>query len=131
MYGILHTSFSAVPGVPQRISATEISRPVDNICVILVTWDPPANSDVFDIDQYRVYVRSRNIRNDVSSSSTLTTLTVMNCGVDIHIQVAAVSHGCEGLNSSEIQLLLLDIPTAPTASGSATTEGGSTPTSSK
>ena len=115
----------AVPGVPQRIDAAEISRPRDNICIILVTWDPPANSDPSDIDQYRVYVPSRNI-SDISSS-TISTLTVPNCGNDILVQVAAVNRiGCVGMNSSEVQLTRLDIPTTSNGNGSATTEGGST-----
>jgi hypothetical protein len=126
----LHTSFSAVPGVPQRISAKESSSPVDNICIILVTWDPPANSDESDVDQYIVYVPSRNIR-DVSSS-TISTFTVPNCGEDTRIQVAAMNRfGCVGMTSSEVQLALLDIPTVPTEVGSSTTEDGSAPTSSK
>ena len=117
------------------ISAVEISRPLDTICIILVEWDPPANSDPSDIDQYIIYVPSRNIRDDVSSSS-LSTLTVRNCGDDIHIQVAAVNRvGCVGMNSSEVQLVLLDIPTVPNENGSSTieggSEGGSTLTSSK
>ena len=113
------------------ISAAEISRLHDNICIVLVTWDPPANSDAADIAQYIVYVPSRNIEMTVSSSS-LSTLTVPNCGDDIHVQVAAMSHvGCVGMNSSEVQLTLLDIPTAPTGNGSTTTEGGSAQTFSK
>ena len=70
----------------------------------------------------------------VSSSSTLSTLTVPNCGVDVHVQVATVNHiGCVGMNSSEVQPILLDIPTASASNGngSATTEGGSAQTSSK
>ena len=126
----MHTSFSAVPGVPQRIRAVEVSRRLDNICIILVEWDPPANSDAADIGQYIVYIPSRNTR-DVSSS-TISTLAVPNCGDDIRIQVAAVNRfGCVGMNSSEIQLTLLDIPIAPTLGGSATTEGGSTSSSGK
>ena len=124
---ILHTSLLAVPGVPQMISAADILRPRDNICIILVTWDPPAKSDASDIGQYIVYVPSRNIRNDISSF-TLITLTVPNCGDDIRIQVAAVNRfGCVGMNSSEVLPAPLDsIPTAP-----ATSEGGSASTSSK
>ena len=123
---ILHTSVSAFPGIPQNISATEILRPRDNICIILVVWDPPANSDPSDIGQYIVYVPSRNIGKNISSS-TLTTLTIPKCGDDTRIQVAAVNHvGCVGMNSSEVQPVPLDIPTAP-----ATIEGGSASTSSK
>ena len=116
----MHTSFSAVPGVPQRIDAGEISRPRIDVCIILVTWDPPTNTDPSDIDQYRVYIPSRNIRQEISS--TISTLTIPNCGTDVRIQVAAVNRvGCVGHNSSEIQLTLLDIPTVPTEDPSATT----------
>jgi hypothetical protein len=86
-----------------------------------VTWDPPANSDASDVDQYIVYVPSRNIR-DVSPS-TISTLTVPNCGEDTSVLVAAVNRiGCVGMNSSQVQLSLLNIPMATT---------GSVPTSSK
>ena len=129
--GCLHTSFLAVPGVPQRIGAAEISSPVGTACIILVTWSPPANSDASDVVQYIVHVPSRNI----ILSSTLTTITIPNCGDDIRIHVAAVNRdGCVGMNSSEVLPILLDIPTAPatTEGGSATTtEGGSASTSGK
>ena len=94
-----------------------------------MTWDPPANSDAADIVQYIVYIPSRNIRNDISSS-TLITLTVPNCGDDTRVQVAAVNRiGCVGMNSSEVQLTRLDIPAGPTDEGATTTtEGGSAPT---
>ena len=124
---ILHASVSAVPGVPQNISAVEISRPTDNSCIILMEWDPPANSDASDIGQYNniiVYIPSRNIGKNISSSTHtlhVTALTLSNCGDDIRVQVAAVNHdGCVGMNSFEVQPVPLDIPTIP-----ATTEGGS------
>ena len=122
---ILHTSSLAVPGIPRRIRAAEISQPSDGICIILVTWNPPANSDASDIDQYIVYVPSRNIK-VYTSSSTILTLSVSNCGDDIiRVQVAAVNRiGCIGMNSSEVQPILLDIPAT-------TTKGGCTSTSSK
>ena len=125
----IHT-FSAVPGVPQRISAAEISQPRDNICIILVLWDPPANSNGSDVGQYIVYVPSRNIRNDILSS-TLITLTLSNCGDDIRVQVSAVNGaGCVGMNSSEVQLTLL--PAVPSDEGATTTtEGGSTTTTTE
>ena len=121
--------FSAVPGVPQRISAAEISQPRDNLCIILVSWDPPANSGASDVDQYIVYVPSRNIEMTVqSSSSPLTTLTVMNCGDDVRIQVAAMNRfGC-GMNSSEVQPILLDDNIVPNATVTVTT-GGASPSS--
>ena len=125
---ILHASLLAVPGVPQMINAREISQSVCTICIILVSWDPPANDDPSDIDQYIVYVPSRNI-SDTILSSTVSTLTLSNCGDDVRIQVAAVNRvGCMGMNSSEVLPVPLDIPTAraTTESGSAmTTEGGS------
>ena len=127
---ILHTSLLAVPGVPQMINAREISQTVGTTCIILVSWDPPANSDLSDIDQYIVYVPSRKIMiRSNNSSSTLITLTLMNCGDDIRIQVAAVNRvGCVGMNSSEVQPVPLNIPPAPATSeggSAATTEGGS------
>jgi hypothetical protein len=122
------------------INAAEVSIVLDNLCVILVQWDPPANSDASDIDQYIIYVPSRNFSDDISSNSTVTTFTEKNCGDDDFVLVAAVNRfGCVGMNSSEVQPVLLDIPTVPTEDGSATdsgsdttiTEGGSASASSK
>ena len=91
-------------------------------------WAPPVNSDASNVDQYIVHVPSRNIR-DVSSS-TISTLTLSNCGDDILVQVAAVNRvGCVGMNSSEVVPVLLEsddnniIPNA-------TDEGASTPAAS-
>ena len=126
----MHTSFnffSAVPDVPLDIDAREISRPVENIYIILVQWAPPTNSDAADIAQYIVYVPSRNVNMTVSSSSpTLTTLSVPNCGDDVRVQVAAVNRGCEGMNSSEVPPVLLGDNIVPNA----TTGGASTPAAS-
>ena len=117
----MHTSFLAVPSAPQNVRAVEISERIEDNCVILVTWDPPANTDQSDIDQYIVNVTSRNIRGD-TVSSTIHVLHVRDCGDDIHIQVAAMNHfGCVRPYSSEVQSRLLDIPTAATEDGSAST----------
>ena len=116
----MHTSFVAVPGVPQNVRAAEISKHIENNCVILVTWNPPANTDQCDINQYIVNVTSRNIPAD-SVSSAVAILRLPECGDDIHIQVAAVNRfGCMGPNI-EVQASLLDIPTDTTEAGSATT----------
>ena len=133
----MHTSYLALPETPQIASATVISRVMNNICIILVQWNPPAGSIGSDVDSYRTYVPSRNI--NVTSISTLSPLTVMNCDNDVRVQVAAVSGlGCVGQNSSEVQPDLLDVSTedgsATTEDGSATTatiEGGSASTSSE
>ena len=131
--GCLHTSFLVVPGVPLDITASEISRSIDNVCIILVQWGPPTNSDASDIAKYIVYISSRNIERTVSAAPpTFTTLPIMNCGDDARVQIAAVNRiGCVGMNSSEVPPTLRDVPTVPTDNGSATTEGGSTSTSSK
>ena len=117
------------------ISAEEVSRPTDDICILLAQWNPPANSDVSDIAKYIVYVPSRNI-SESDVPFTVSTLTVPNCGDDIGILVAAVNRiGCAGLNSSEVQPSLIDIPMGPITAESVSTasisdsEGGSASTS--
>ena len=121
---LIHTLFLAVPGAPQNVRAAEVSPPIENVCIILVTWDPPANSDRSDIDRYIVYVPSRNIA-DIESSA-ISVLRILNCRDDIRIQVAAVNlFGCVGLNSSEVQPSL-SFDTAQTTEGTQTTEGAQT-----
>ena len=98
------TRILAVPGVPHGISAAEISQLLDTICIILVTWDPPANSDLSDIAQYNsiiLSVTSRNItvESNISASESVHSLCVPNCRDmdDVSIQVAAVNqYGCKG-----------------------------------
>ena len=123
----------AVPGAPQNVKAAEVSERDENICIILVQWDPPANTDQSDIDQYIVNVTSRNIQADAVLSA-IHVLPVPECDDDIRIQVAAVNHfGCEGPNVEVQPSLLDDIPTAPSENGTASTtvQGGSASTSSK
>ena len=118
----MHTSFVAIPGAPQNVSAQEISECIDNNCIILVTWDPPANTDQSDIVQYIVNVTSRNISVD-TVSSTIYVLRVPDCCDEVCIQVAAVNRfDCVGLTSSEVRPSLLDIVLidTPTEGGSAT-----------
>ena len=127
---LMHTSFLAVPWVPRNVRAVEISERIEDNCIILVEWDPPASSNGSDIDHYIIYIPSRNII--YNESSTVTVLRVPSCHDDDGLIVAAVNRfGCIGLNSSEIRpnLFFDAIPT--TAGGSTTTsiEGGSTSTS--
>ena len=121
-----HITFSAVPGVPQNVRAVEISEPTaENVCLILVQWDPPASSSESDIDNYIVYIPSRNIRSE--QPTTISVLRVPNCRNGIlFIQVAAVNRGCIGPTSSEVQPSLFDIQTEPTTI--TPTEAGSTAT---
>ena len=132
---LMHAPFLAVPGLPRNVKAAEVSERVENICIILLTWNSPANTDQSDVDQYIVNVTSRNIPAD-TVSSTIKSLRVPDCGNDIRIQVAAVSRfGCEGPNV-EVQPSLLDnIPTAhaPSENGTTSTaiQGGQSPTLSK
>ena len=93
---------SAVPKAPQNVRAVEISEPIGDNCIILVTWDPPANTDQSDIDRYTVNVPSRNIVDNETSAISL--VRIPNCHSDDSIQVAAVNRfGCVGMNSSEVQ----------------------------
>ena len=120
---LIHTSFLAVPEAPQNVGAAEVSVLTD-VCIILVTWDHPANSNGSDIDHYILYVPSQNIKDD-NETSFLASLFVPDCRDDIRIQVAAVNlFGCVGLNSTEVKPDLLDSPTD-------TTEDRSTSTVSK
>ena len=80
----MYTSDLAIPEAPQMISAAEVSRVTENICIILVQWDPPANTDLSDIGQYIVYVPSQNIR-EVSGRFTISTVTVPSCDDDLRI----------------------------------------------
>ena len=111
--------FLVIPEVPRNARAVESSARIENLCIILVTWAPPAGSDESDIDHYIVYVPSRNIL--INESSTLTVLRIPNCHEDDGILVAAVNRfGCVGPNSSEVQpSLFLD-------NNAQNTEGGST-----
>ena len=109
----------------------EISERIEDNCAILVTWDPPANTDQSDINHYIVNVTSQNIP-AFYVSSAIAILRVPNCRDDIRIQVTAVNRiGCMGQNF-EVQASLLDIPAASTEDEpTSATEGGSASTSSK
>ena len=110
-----------LPGAPQKVEAAQVSERNENMCIILVQWDPPTNSDPSDIDRYRVSATPQGIVN--SENSAISVLQVPNCrDEDTRIQVTAVNRvGCVGINSSEVRPSLLDIQTATTANGSATT----------
>ena len=97
----------------------ETSPRIDNNCIILVEWDPPASSNGSDIDRYIVYVPSRSITD--TESSTITVLSVPNCRDADVILVAAVNRfGCVGPNSPKVQ------PNLFFDGNAQTTEGGST-----
>ena len=114
------TSCLVVPEAPKNVRAAEVSERIENDCVILVTWDPPANSDGSDIGHYILNVTSRNIV-DIESSA-ISVLRIPNCRSDDTIQVAAVNRfGCVGMNSSEERPSLFTFVDNNTQTG----EGGS------
>ena len=136
----MHSSFffPEIPGVPQNVRAAEISELTGSSCIILVTWNPPVNTDQSDINEYRVYVPSQGIM--ITESSAISVLHMLECGDDLRIQVAAVNlFGCMGPNF-EVQPRLPDIiSSAPTENGTVATsnthntpiQDGSTSASSK
>lgn len=117
----------AVPGIPRDVRAVETAESTESDCIIVVTWDPPANTT--DVDHYIVSVPSRNIS---ENNKLLTTdpLRVRNCHNNISIHVAAVNHlGCEG--QADVLASLLGTESAPNEPTTTTTngpnnEGGST-----
>ena len=119
---LVHTPFSVIPGAPQNVRAAEASERIDNNCIILVTWDPPANVDVSDIDRYIITVPSRNITEN--GSSAIIALRIRNCRGDDAIQVAAVNRfGCVGENSLRTPPSLLDDIARTTGSTTSTPIG--------
>ena len=82
-------------------------------CRLLVTWNPPNNIDISDIERYMVYIPSRNIMTNESSETSLFP-SVPNCRNNVSIQVAAINRfRCVGMNSS----LMLNLPVVPTTVG--------------
>ena len=107
--------FLAVPEAPQNVRAAETTQPVDNnICIILVTWVPPASIHQSDINHYTVYVSSGRTMNETTA---IAILRVPNCrSNDIGIRVATVTRfGCVGQNSSEVRPILLTTNTQTAA----------------
>ena len=126
---LVHTSLLAIPGAPRNVRAAEASERIDNNCIILVTWDPPTNIEVSDIDHYTITVPSRNIVED--GSSAIFSLRIHNCHRNDSIQVAAVNRfGCVGENSLQTQPSLLD-DIARTTGSTTSTPTGSTSDSGK
>ena len=84
------------------------------MCIILVTWDSPADILQSDINNYTLYVSSGST---VNETTAIAILRVPNCrSNDISIQVATVTQfGCVGQNSSEVRptLLIDNTQTAP------------------
>ena len=105
----VHTFYKSVfPNSPQNVTARQVSQD----CNLLLTWNHPANTDTNGLT-YKIYVPSRDIViADVSNTNH--EFNVINClDDDVHVLVAAVNRfGCEGLNSSAVQVqpLPLEMP---------------------
>ena len=106
----VHTFYKSVfPNSPQNLMARQVSQD----CNLLLTWNRPANTDTDGLT-YKIYVPSRGIViADVSDPNH--EFNVVNChDDDVRVLVAAVNRfGCEGPNSSQIQPILLEMPTVP------------------
>lgn len=123
----MHTSLLAIPDAPRNVRAAEASERIDNNCIILVTWDPPTNVDVLDIDYYIITIPSRNIVE--TESSAIIALRIRNCHRNDTIQVAAVNRfGCVGEISLKTSPSLLDSIARTTGSITSTPIGSTTGT---
>ena len=124
----MHTPLLAIPDAPRNVRAAEVSdERIDNNCIILVQWDPPANVDVSDIDHYIITVPSQNIVE--TESAAIIALRIRNCHRNDSIQVAAVSRfGCVGVNSLQTRPSLLDSIARATESITSTSIGSTTGT---
>ena len=90
-----------------------MARQVSQDCNLFLTWNHPANTDINGLT-YKIYVPLRDIViADVSNTNH--EFNVINCrDDDVRVLVAAVNRfGCTGPNSSQIQPILLEIPTVP------------------
>ena len=89
----------------------------ENVCEILVKWDPPANS--VDIINYMVYVSALDMKVTTYTDSFVSSLLLRDCPESFGIIVTAINRfGCIGINSSEINIALQMQPASELSSES-------------
>ena len=105
---------SAVPDIPQDVSAFEVTLPSsgDN-CIIVVNWNPPINANISLVKRYTV-----------ESSSV-----IFHCQVELNaeIEIRAIdSCGRGGASSSDNIIAIVDVLETANSSKSVTTDQPST-----
>ena len=96
-----------IPEAPLNVGATAqaiLNAQLFEIeCVVLVKWDPPANS--VDITHYNYVVYALNM--NATINSLITSLPLRDCPESFGVKVAAINRfGCIGMNSSEVNVTL-------------------------
>lgn len=99
----LSSTVSAIPGIPQRVTADRKTAPSNIHCVVLVQWDPPNNAAETLVKYYIV---------DFQSGTFVTTMTsvLVQCGADSYIRIHAVDE-CdrEGPSTDDTLAELLEL----------------------
>lgn len=114
---------SALPGLPQNVTAVKIApTPIDN-CVIIVHWMPPKNAAESNITHY--VIDSPFGTFITSNTSIEIALLVHHCEVQTYIRIHASDYcNRNGLQTNDILAQLLIIANAtsvPLTSGTAFT----------
>ena len=122
MYQPLFTS--AIPYMPQSVTAVETTTPSNTDCVVLVKWDPPNNTAETLVKHYIIDSPSGSVNTSRTSAAT----ALDHCGVDTYIRIRAVDqcdHEGHSTDDTLTDLLeLTDSTSVPATESIATTETG-------
>ena len=62
---------SALPDIPQDVSAIKVTPPSEDNCIVVVNWNPPSNANTSLVKKYTVESPSRNLTTTMTVDSVV------------------------------------------------------------
>ncbi len=120
-------TFKAVPAAPQNLQASKVSGKLQ----VDLSWTAPTDDGGDPITEYRIYRSTTSgsgysLLTTVPSSQTTYSDTSVNAGNTYYYMVAAVNSLGTGLNSTEVNVNVVDVPSAPQNLQASATSGSVT-----
>ena len=105
---------SAIPGIPQDVTAYKVTPSSGDDCIVVVNWKPPSNINMTHLKHYMVESPSGNFT--TTKTANAAALLIHHCRVksNTSITIHAIDR-CDrnGVSSDNITIELLGLPSNP------------------
>ena len=112
---------SAIPDIPQDVSAFKVTPSSGDDCIIVVNWNPPSNANTSLVKQYMI--ESPSVDYMTTKTAIAVALLIHQCevGSNTHIRIHAID-SCNRNGTSSDNIITDLLETTNNSSGGVTTQ---------
>jgi hypothetical protein len=103
---------AALPDMPQKVTAFEITPPPGDNCIIVVNWNPPNNTNTSLVKQFKVESPAGNFTTNTARTEIAVALLAHHCenGSNARIKIRAIdSCGRSGASSNDSIVIVTEL----------------------